>query len=551
MKRIFLLLIFLTGCQLWPDAQEQPIPTAIIPAMLPTAPHVTPTAGTAATVVPQPPLEIHLTNQLVGDTAVDRPAQAAYQLVGRGIDEVALVAGQVEADGRQRVLAWRVLLGPWPDGVHEGEISWPPQAVYLADYAENGDFVLSQPGAAGTTAVSGQYTFADGSEPVAATLLFDAATGQLTQIQALPDIRPRFGDQFQPERCYYQDGLVCEPGPLLQFDETGQLQFAVRPLPDGRYALGLFAADQNGANTEAFTELTVADNRLVDGRIYRDPRLRFQFVSPKTWLSPLAEAQGITISSTRGDLQIRLTILPDLPRQSTAVSLQQQALARFGQVDILHEGERLVGGMKALETAYGYTDETGREHSGIFYTFISNEGAGYVLDVDGLRENEAALVETAVTLADSWQFLQAQTDPGPDWWSATEFAGYRLAHPPNFSARQAGDWLRLSSGPQTFLALRLFPDGDPAKIIDNLADEAGRGMANFQITPPVPVSLDDFTWQRSDFSYESGDGRPISGFLMARHDGAQTITAWAEAPTVQFAQMDTAVFLTMLADIEK
>ena len=158
---------------------------------------------------------------------------------------------------------------------------------------------------------------------------------------------------------------------LLQFDDTGQLQFAVRPLPDGRYALGLYAADQNGANTEAFTEVNVADNRLVDGRIYRDPNLRFQFIVPPRWLPPLTEVSGVAINSTQVDGQIRLTILPDLPRQSTAVSLQQQALTQFGEVDILHEGERLVGGMKALETAYGYTDESGREHSGIFYTFIS------------------------------------------------------------------------------------------------------------------------------------------------------------------------------------
>ncbi|HFQ94558.1 MAG TPA: hypothetical protein ENK32_11145, partial [Anaerolineae bacterium] len=331
MKRIFLLLIFLTGCQLWPGATEKPVPTAIIPAALPTLPPVTPSAETAATAVSHPPLEIHLTNQLVGDTAVARPAQAAYQLIGRGIDEVAMVAGQVEADGRQRVLTWESLPGPWPDGVHEGEINWPPQAAYLSDYAENGDFVLSQPGAAGATAVSGQYTFADGDEPVTVTLLFDV-TGQLTQIQASQDIRPRFGDQFQPERCYYRDGLVCEPGSLLQFDDTGQLQFAVRPLPDGRYALGLYAADENGANTEAFTEVNVADNRLVDGRIYRDPNLRFQFIVPPRWLPPLTEVSGVTINSTQGDGQIRLTILPDLPRQSTAVSLQQQALTQFGQI---------------------------------------------------------------------------------------------------------------------------------------------------------------------------------------------------------------------------
>jgi len=550
MKRILLFFIFLTGCQLWPGTQEQPIPTPILPATLPTAPVVMPSAEAAVTAVPQPLLEIHLTNQLAGDMVVSRPAQVAYQIIGRGIVEVALVAGQVEADGRQRVLAWETLPGPWPDGVHEGEIRWPPQAVYLSDYVENGDFTLSQPGATGTTAVSGQYIPADGGEPMAVTLLFDV-TGQLTQVQAVQDIRPRFGDQFQPERCYYQDGLVCEPGPLLQFDETGQLQFAIRPLPDGRYALGLYAADQNGDSAEAFTELTVADNRLVDGRIYRDSALRFQFIVPPRWLPPRAEASGVIVDSTQGNGQIRLTILPDLPRQSTAVSLQQEALTRFGQVDILHEGERLVGGMKALETAYGYTDESGREHSGIFYTFISNEGAGYVLDVDGLRENEAALVETAVALADSWQFLQAQTEPDPDWWQTAEFAGYTLAHPPNFTAQQVGDWLRLSSGPQTFLTLRLYPDGDPARTIDDLANEAGRGMAKFQITPPAPISLDDFTWQRSDFSYESGDGRSITGFLMARRDGEQILTAWVEVPTVQFAQMDTAVFLTILTDIEK
>ena len=551
MKRILLLLIFLTGCQLWPGAVERPIPTPILPAALPTVPVITPVAEIAVTAVPQPPLEIHLANQLVDDTAVDRPAQVAYQLVGRGIAEVAQVAGQVEADGRQRVLAWESLPGPWPDGAHEGEIRWSPQAVYLSDYAENGDFVLAQPGAAGATAVSGQYHFADGGDPVAVTLLFDTATGQLTQIQAPQDIRPRFGDQFQPERCYYQNDLVCQPGVFLQFDDTGQLQFALRPLPDGRYALGLYAADQNGDSTAAFTNVTVSDNHLIDGRIYRDPGLRFQFIYLDTWLLPLTEASGVTINNAQGDGQIRLTILPGLSRQSTAVSLQQEALAQFGQVDILHEGERLVGGMKARETAYGYTDETGREHSGIFYTFISNEGDGYVLDVDGWRENEAVLVETAVTLADSWQFLQAQTEPGPDWWRTAEFAGYTLAYPPNFTGQQAGDWLRLSSGPQTFLALRFFPNGDPASIIADLADEAERGMANFQITPPAPVSLGDITWQRSDFSYESGDGRPISGFLMARRDGEQTIAAWAEAPANQFAQMDTAVFLTMLADIEK
>ena len=521
-KRLLPFLIFLTGCQLLPGAAKQPIPTPIIPAVLPAASVAAPLPETAVAPLPPAPLEIHLANQLAGDTAVSRPAQAAYQLVGRGIDKVAMAAGQTEADGRQRALAWESLPGPWPDGAREGEIRWTPQAAYLSDYAENGDFVLTQAGALGATAVSGQFIFAGGGAPAAATLLFDV-TGQLTQIQASQDIRPRFGDQFQPERCYYRDGLACEPGVLLQFDDAGQLRLETRPLPDGRYALGLYAANQSGASAEAFTGVTVAGNHLVDGRLYRDPGLRFQFTYPDAWLPPLAEAGSVIMNSAQGDGQIRLTILPDLPRQSTAVSLQREVLNRFGRVDILHEGERLVGGMKAMETAYGYTDEAGREHSGIFYAFVSNEGDGYSLDVDGLRENEAALVETAVTLADSWQFLQAQTEPGPDWWPAAEFAGYALAHPPNFTAQQAGDWLRFSSGPQTFLALRLFPGGNSAEIVNDLADEAGRGMAEFQVSPPAPVSLDDFTWQRSDFSYVSGDGRPVSGFLMARRAGVEAV----------------------------
>ncbi|MCA9967975.1 MAG: hypothetical protein KC423_27205, partial [Anaerolineales bacterium] len=72
---------------------------------------------------------------------------------------------------------------------------------------------------------------------------------------------------------------------------------------------------------------------------------------------------------------------------------------------------------------------------------------------------------------------------------------------------------------------------------------------NFAVGEPYEFPLGGLVWLRVDFSYDNADEGTVWGFLMARVEDGQDIVAWAEAPSDQYNQLESTVFLTMIADL--
>jgi hypothetical protein len=86
-------------------------------------------------------------------------------------------------------------------------------------------------------------------------------------------------------------------------------------------------------------------------------------------------------------------------------------------------------------------------------------------------------------------------------------------------------------------------------VVTTLARDAGADVENFEVGEPYRFPLAGAVWLRVDFSYNDPEEGTIWGFLMARVEDSQDIVAWAEAPSDRYNQLETAVVLTMIADL--
>ena len=100
------------------------------------------------------------------------------------------------------------------------------------------------------------------------------------------------------------------------------------------------------------------------------------------------------------------------------------------------------------------------------------------------------------------------------------------------------------------MALRAQPETRPSPdVLAALVRDAGQGVANFQADDPFPFSLGGDVWQRVDVQYTAVDGTDIWGFIMTRADAGQEVVAWAEAPAAAYNQLESTIFLTLIADM--
>lgn len=522
-----------------------------------------------------PPPEISLHNVLNNVVGVQDPAFIEFQVVGRDVANVALLAGLAEADGRRRLMEYDYLIPEpttlpdgtqvteWRDGVHDDFFIWDTEVTYLYDAENNGDYVVMWPTTPGSTlfSVQGQLRRAYEDGYVDANLLFDHSTGQQAKLWAVQsnetdapaEIQPQPGDEFQLFTYFYdKDGTISrEPGVSLYFDDTGQLYYEWLPLQDGSYFLGMSAENVAGATAVDLIDLTVANNERRDGyQAYLDPYLGFKFLYPQTWYEPRYQNALLYTTSQITDTQLQITIYPNLAEGITAETLKQQTLQQFGAVDILFEDERNVAGRQALSVAYGYTNADGVPHSGLFLTFIDNKRNGFVVDLDGRATDEAATVDAFVTLADTWEFAEAGIGLQPGQWATVDLDAFSVAQPANFTYQKAEDWERFNAGQYTFVALRSQPASlDTAVVVAALARDAGADVENFNSGEPFLFPLGGTIWTRVDFSYDVAGLGTIWGFVMAREENGQEIVAWAEAPSATYNSLETGDFYTMIADM--
>ncbi len=525
-----------------------------------------------------PAPEIHITNVLRQQISVQNPAYIDFEIVGRAIENVALIGARWEDNGRLRLLEYDNLVPEptflrdgsqiveWRDGVHEDFYVWRPAATYLYDSFENGDFVVMWPTEFGSPLFTAQGRFrrANGADWVDANLVFDNRTGELTRIwsyqsdsrDGVAEILPQSGDLFQLYTLYLEEDQTIsrEPGPELFFDAANALYFDRRPLPDGGYSFGFSVQNVGGETAVSFIDLNIDNSDLLDGyTAYLDPYLGFQFLYPNDWYTPVYTGTLLHTSQRDGNSELQITIYPNLDESVDATTLKAQTLAQFGAVDLLFEDELLVAGISGARTAYGYADEKG-PHTGSFFTFIHEAGenrTGFVVDLDGLEADEAATVTAIAQISDSWQFAPAGFGLQPGQWATVDFDTFSVAQPADFVYQEFNGWQRFGSGQFVFVALRTQTvSTDLDSTMTQLLQEAGAGVAGFTADESFLFALGEAIWQRVDFAYTLDDGTEIWGYLMVRFEEGQAVVAWVEAPATAYNRLETAVFLTMIADLE-
>ena len=532
------------------------------------------TVGQADVAAP----EVRIPNVLRDVVGVQQPAYLDFEVVGRDIENVVVMAGLYLDDGSRLLVEYDNLVPEpthlpdgteiveWRDGVHDDFFVWNTDVTYIYDAADTGQFVVMWPTELGSSlfTVQGRYRRAADADYFEANIVFDHQTNQMTRVwglsadegEAPAEILPQPGDEFQVYTFFLDDGadsaaqIRRDVGESLFFDENGRLYYEWSPLPDASYFLGFRAENVVGKTAAAFTDLTIQNSGIVpDHKAYLDPYLGFQFLYPDDWFAPRYEDTLLYTANLSATTFLQITLYPNVERDINAEVLQEQTLSHFGAVDILFEETLNVAGANARRTAYGYTKEDGTPHTGIFMTFVQ-DGIGYVVDVDGQTADEAATVAAMQTMAASWQFVQAGFGLQPGNWAQVDFEAYTVARPADFAYQEFSGWQRFVANRDTFVALRTQPATlGSSEVLAALVRDAGAGVSEYVSEPPYLLPLGGATWQRADFSYTNADDVEIWGFIMVKVENGREVVAWTEAPATTYNQLETDVFLLMIADL--
>jgi hypothetical protein len=510
---------------------------------------------------------------------IAQPALMRATLAAHRLREVALVAAQEATDGR-RVLRQFDPVQPttqtlpggtnaalWADGWHESLIVWDATGSYLSDAAGAGDFVPLR--AVATSPIgsqlgaSGRFRRAAGERTSEATVIFSpnapaASRLWLTAVtnsgaRLFGEARPAAGDVFQPSLLFVAaDGtLSAEPGVALTYDDTPALYRSARPLPAGRYEVGLRATALGGPPLSATRPLTIDPALAPAGfRAYVDAANGAQFLYPSDWLPPMTQ-EGVTFTANiSGTAQLQARAYPNWAGDLAA--LQSEALGTFGQVSVLQQGPVSIGPetVEGMRTAYGYDSAEQGARTGVFLTFLK-DGAGWVVDLDGPRQAEAATVTTIDAIAATWQFLPPRLGFGPEPWSTLNVGEFRLRYPAGYAYQEYNSWQRFAADPQTFVAARIQPAArTPAEAMAGLLQTASEGVTGFTADEPYRFFYAGHVWERNDFTYTDANGRLVSGLLLSRQDGETEIAVWAETPDAA-GDLPATVFLPTAAGIER
>lgn len=507
-----------------------------------------------------------------------QPALMRAELIAHGAGEVAVVADQELADGRRILRQYESIQPPlwalpggvsaslWRDGRHESFLIWDATGGYLSDAAGAGDYAPLRPvdpsPAGAQLAVAGHFRRAESEASRPATVVFGPGSAASTHLWAVTTVgdgllvgepRPGSGDVFQPSALIVgADGtLTAEPGAPLVYDEAPAIYRGVRPLPAGRYTVGLRVAPPIGPPVVAARSLTVDPAGPPPGfRAFVDAVNNAQFVYPTDWPSP-TPGDGVTIANSPDNMtQLQVRYYPNWTGDLAA--LHAEALGTFGSVSILLQEPARVGGesdVEAIRTAYGYDSAEAGARTGAFLTFL-RDGVGYVVDIDGPREVEATTLAMVDTIAATWQFLPPRLGFGPEPLAMLNVAGFQIAYPAGYAYQEFNGWHRFTADPQTFVAVRIQPAGRaPAEVMSGLLLTAVEGVSGFTADEPRRFFYAGRVWERNDFTYTDEAGGVVRGLLLSRVDGDAEIAVWAEAP--DGGDLVERVFLPVAASIER
>lgn len=507
------------------------------------------------------------------------PAFMRADLTGHRLAEVALVAGQVAADGRHVLRQYEVIQPAdmtfkggvnaafWRDGQHESLIIWDATAPYLADAAGTGDFVPLRPidasPAGPQLAAAGQFQPAGSERVIDASVAFASggpasrhlwATVETTGgARLVGEIAPAPGDVFYPSVLFI-DGvgnLTAERGVALVFDESSAIYRSTRALPAGSYALGIRAGVLGTGTTIATQPVTVDPSSAPEGfRAYVDAARGVQFLYPAGWLPPVAQ-EAITYTRNISDTaQMQVRYYPGWTGDLTA--LQNEVMGTFGQVSILQNEPATIGAeaLSGLRTAYGYESAEKGPRTGVFLAFLK-DGVGYVVDMDGPRADETATLAYVDAIAATWQFLPERLGFGPELWSVLNVGEFRLRYPNELAYQAFNNWHRFAADSQTFAAVRIQPAGrTPAEAMIGLLETAAEGVAGFSAGTSQRVFYGGFLWERNDFIYTDANGAVVRGLLLSRQQDGVEIAFWSETPDPPGNSVER-LFLPIAASIER
>lgn len=510
---------------------------------------------------------------------IANPSLLRAEIIGRRLDEIALVADQQAADGRHVLRQYDTVLpipltlpggtgvSLWPDGRHESLIVWDATGSYLADSTGAGDFAALRrvdPSPIGSQlAAPGRFRPGGGETAIDATAVFDEisnasrrlwATATLGSAQLFGEIRPTAGDVFQAATEFLQpDGsAISEPGVSLVFDQTPAIYRSTRALPGGQYLVGIRARPLGDAGVLAGQTLTVDPAGAVSGfRAFVDADHDVQFLYPADWVPPMSQENITFTGNISNTAQLQVRYYPNWTADLSA--LQNEALGTFGDVSILLQEETRMGvdaSVPAMRTAYGYESADQGPRVGMFLSFIQ-DGVGYVVDLDAPREQETTTLATVDTIAATWQFLPPRLGFGPETWSVLNVADFRMKYPAPYSYQEFNNWHRFTGDAQTFIAVRIQPGGRaPAEAMSGLLETAAEGVAGFSANEPQRLFYAGHLWERNDFHYTTAEGVEIAGILLSRLDGETEIAVWAEGVS-PIDELLNSVFLPAAASIER
>ncbi len=520
--------------------------------------------------VPAP--ELSLTSIPSGTINALNPAYFGFEMTGRQIDEVVVIAGRM-IDGERELLDYQPLIpeatqlpdgtrmATWRSGIHRDFYVWDSQSTYLTD-GEEGLFVVMWPvtGQTNQFAVQGYYIEPDG-EALPAAMLFDHSSGQRVGIWggmngAVAEIAPVTGATFRPIRYTLDDNnqIIGTDGPTLALDS---LLYAWRPLPDGEYFLGISAESISGDQSTRLIDLSLDNSGVPTSTLaYLDPYVGYQFPYPADWVPPSNRDYGATLLLTNDvsgtvSFQVKLYAQGVLTEALSAEAVSTSVFDQWMGVSQLFTETISVADVPAQRTVYGYLTDDG-QRTGTLLTFVHDD-VGYAVDLDMPTEREAEMLALMDELIAGWAFRE--TGFGSE---AIQFAtladapAYLLPKDFRYELLDSG-WKRIlqDSQPQTFLAVRT-----DARVRVSSADlnnawlnTATDGAQDVTFQPSEAVALAGYAWLRTDFNYTAVNGVPMRGAILTSYDDAERVI-WAESPQESWAAFEEVVLAVSSAEFE-
>ncbi len=500
------------------------------------------------------------------------PGYFGFEMTGRQIDEVIVLAGRV-VDGERQLLDYQPLLpeatqlpdgtrlATWRSGIHRDFYVWNTESTYLTD-GQQGLFIVMWPitGRPNQFAVQGRYIAPEGDElPV--SLLFEHGGGELVGIWggengAIAEIVPVEGATFRPLRYTLDENnqVVSTEVDALALDS---LTYEWRPMPDGAYFLGLSAESISGERSTTFTDLTLDNSTIpTDTLAYLDPYVGYQFPYPADWVPPSNGDYGATLLLTNDvsgtvSFQVKLFAQGVLTEGLSAESIRRSVFDQWVGVSKLFTDTVTVANAPALRTAYGYLTDEGRR-TGTLLTFV-HDNVGYAVDLDMPTAREGEMIALMDNIVGGWRFRE--TGFGSEaiqFATLTDAPAYLLPKSFRYETLASG-WTRLlrDDQPQTFLAVRTdtLVRVNSADLNAAWLNAATKDVQNAYIEQTEAVALAGYTWLRTNFNYTAINDVAMRGTILTSFDDAERVI-WAESPAEDWDEFETIVLAVGSAEFE-